>query len=278
VCLAAACAVALGTAGTARAAPAFRVRVFHFVDRSRTIRLPNGARAPRTLVTVVRYPAAGGRHPLVVFAHGFALTPAAYTRLLRAWAEAGFVVAAPVFPLENAHAPGGPTESDLVNEPRDISVVIDRLLGGALSADIDPARIAVAGHSDGAEAALAAAYDERFRDRRIRAAIVMSGAALPGMGRFPSRGPALLAVQGTADPINAPANTDAYFRRALRPKFLLRLLGASHRPPYTAEEPQLGIVERSTIAFLDSYLEGRPLHTFVAAASRPGLTRLDAEP
>lgn len=278
MCVAAACAVAVNTAGAAPTAPTLRMRVFDFVDRSRTIRLPNGARAPRALVTVVRYPAVGGRHPLVVFAHGFALTPAAYSRLLRAWAEAGFVVAAPVFPLENAHAPGGPTEADLVNEPRDISVVIDRLLGGALAADIDPARIAVAGHSDGAEAALAVAYDSRFRDRRIRAAVVMSGAALPGMGAFPRGGPALLALQGTADAINSPANTDAYFRSAGRPKFLLRLLGASHRPPYTDEEPQLGIVEHSTIAFLDSYLEGRSLRRFEAAARRPGLTRLDAEP
>lgn len=261
-----------------RAAPALRVRVFHFVDRTRTIRLPNGVRVPRLLVTVVRYPAGRGPHPLVVFAHGFALTPAVYSRLLRAWAEAGFVVAAPVFPLENANAPGGPTESDLVNEPRDIGIVIDRLLGGALSREIDPSKIAVAGHSDGAEAALAAAYDERFRDRRIRAAIIMSGASLPGMGPFPRHGPPLLAVQGTADTINNPGTTAAYFRRARRPKFLLWLLGASHLPPYTDEEPQLGIVERSTVAFLDAYLDGRPLRLFETAARRAALTRLDAAP
>lgn len=278
MCLAVACLVALSAATTVRPAPMFRVRVFHFVDRSRTIRLPNGTHVPRPLVTVVRYPAAVGRHPVIVFAHGFALTPAAYTRLLRAWADAGFVVAAPVFPLENANAAGGPTESDLVNEPRDISVVIDRLLGSALADDIDSAKIAVAGHSDGAEAALAAAYDERFRDRRIRAAIVMSGATLPGMGPFPRHGPPLLAVQGTADPLNSPATTAGYFRLARRPKFLLWLLGASHRPPYTDEEPQLGIVERTTIAFLNSYLEGQPLRAFEVAARHPTLTRLEAEP
>lgn len=266
----------MGAAAPAVAAP-FHVRVFHFVDRSRTIRLPNGTRIPRPLVTVVRYPVRG-THPLIVFAHGFALTPATYARLLRAWAEAGYVVAAPVFPLENAHAPGGPTESDLVNEPRDLSVVIDRLLGGALAGRIDPSEIAVAGHSDGAVAALAAAYDERFRDPRIRAAIVMSGAALPGMGPFPRHGPPLLAVQGTADPINAPANTEAYFRIGRRPKFLLWLLGASHRAPYTDEEPQLGIVEHATIAFLDRYLEGRPLRAFEDAALKGSMTKLVAEP
>lgn len=252
--------------------------MLHLVDRSRTIRLPNGSRVARPLVTVVRYPVTGGAHPLIVFAHGFALTPATYSRLLNAWAGAGFVVAAPVFPLENAHAPGGPTESDLVNEPRDISVVVDHLLAGTLGSEIDRTKIAVAGHSDGAVAALAVAYDRRFRDRRIRAAIVMSGASPAGMGPFPRHGPPLLAVQGTSDPINAPANTDAYFRLARRPKFLLWLLGASHRPPYTAEEPQLGIVERATIAFLDRYLDGQPLRAFEDAAKRRSITRLESEP
>src|ERR1700693_3647757 len=142
-----------------------RVRLFRFVDHSRTIRLPGGRRVPRSLETVVRYPAAGNAYPLIVFGHGDTLTPARYARLLRAWTEAGYVVAAPVFPLENAAAPGGPNESDLINQPEDMSFVITRLL--ALSAQtnsvlyrkIDPSRIAIAGHSDGAETALAVAYD-----------------------------------------------------------------------------------------------------------------------
>ncbi|HEY8317095.1 MAG TPA: hypothetical protein VIG35_09535, partial [Gaiellaceae bacterium] len=210
---------------------------------------------PRPLETIVRYPAAGSAYPLIVFGHGFTLTPAVYARLLRAWTEAGYVVAAPVFPLGNAAAPGGPNESDIINQPRDMSFVITRLLAlNALSTSvlygkIDPSRIAVAGQSDGAETALGVAYDRRFRDPRVRAAIVLSGAAFPGMGSFPPHGPPLLAVQGTADPINAPANTAGFFRLARRPKFLLWLLGASHLPPYTDEQPQLGIVERATTAF-----------------------------
>jgi predicted dienelactone hydrolase len=106
----------------------YRVRLFRFVDDSRTIRLPDGRRVPRSLETVVRYPAAGGSYPLIVFGHGFALTPARYAGLLRAWTEAGYVVAAPVFPLGNAAAPGGPNESDLINQPKDMSFVISRLL------------------------------------------------------------------------------------------------------------------------------------------------------
>jgi predicted dienelactone hydrolase len=274
----------LPQAVTARSAdiPATRARVFHFVDRSRSIRLPDGRRVARPIETVVRYPASGGRHPLIVFGHGFALTPGAYSSLLRAWASAGYVVAAPLFPLGNANAPGGPTEADLVNQPGDISFVISRLLSldgrpGPLRGRIDASRIAVAGHSDGAETALAAAYDRRYRDPRIRAAIVLSGAMFPGMGAFPRGGPPLLAVQGTADPINSPATTGAYFRLAHHPKFLLWLVGASHLPPYTNQQPQLGIVERATLAFLGHYLGHTPLQA-LTAASRTGLTRLTAEP
>jgi dienelactone hydrolase len=284
-----ACVLAVGAASPAASqtlspGQAFRVRLFRFVDRSRTIRVPSGKRVPRSLETTVRYPATGGPHPLIVFGHGFALTPATYHGLLQAWMRAGYVVAAPRFPLESADAPGGPNESDLVNQPRDVSFVISRLLAlnvrpsSVLEGRIDPSQIAVAGHSDGGVTALAVAYDRRFRDRRIRAAIVLSGAALPGMGPFPRSGPPLLAVQGTADTINAPATTADFFRLARRPKFLLWLLGASHRHPYTDQEPQLGIVERATVAFLDHYLEGRPLRAFDKAAQRPGLTRLTADP
>ena len=172
----------------------FHVRVFRFVDHSRTIRLPDGRRVPWTLVTAVRYPATGGPYPLIVFAHGYALTPAPYAGLLRTWTRAGYVVAAPVFPLENANAPGGPDESDLINQPQDMSFVIGKLLNlngratGVLGGKIDPSLVAVAGHSDRAETALAVAYDHRFRNRRIRAAIVLSGSALPGMGGFPPKG------------------------------------------------------------------------------------------
>jgi dienelactone hydrolase len=264
--------------------PAFGVRSFRFVDRSRTIRLPDGRHVPRSLETTIGYPVTGGPHPLIVFAHGFALTPKTYKRLLQAWIGAGYVVAAPWFPLTKAGAPGGPNESDLVNQPRDVSFLVSRLLAlntrprGVLEGKIIASRIAVAGHSDGGVTALAVAYDRRFRDRRIRAAVVMSGAPLAGMRRFPRRGPPLLAIQGTADTTNAPATTAAFFRLARRPKFLLWLLGASHLPPYTDQEPQLGIVQRASVAFLDHWLKGRVLRAFYQAARRSRLTRLDAAP
>ena len=91
---AAACVLALLSIAPATAAHLSRLRVhtFVFVDRSRTIRSPGGRDVARTLATVVWWPASRGPHPLLVFAHGFALTPADYAPLLRAIASAGYVV------------------------------------------------------------------------------------------------------------------------------------------------------------------------------------------
>jgi predicted dienelactone hydrolase len=276
------------------------IRTLAFLDTGRTIHFPGGKPGPRTLVTVIRYPAqeaasnvdkrgapparGAGPFPLVIFGHGFAVTPGPYSRLLEAWARAGYVVAAPIFPLGNAHAPGGPNESDIVNQPRDMSFVITRML--ALNADrrsmfwrvIDRRQVAVSGQSDGGETALAVAYDRHYLDRRVRAAVILSGAEIPGVGgfTFPAPSPPLLASQGTGDTINRPASTYAFFRLAPRPKFLLTLLGASHLPPYTDQQPQLTIVERVSVAFLDRYLKHDPraLSAMAAAGNVPGIAAL----
>jgi fermentation-respiration switch protein FrsA (DUF1100 family) len=275
-----------------------------FVDRSRRVRLLGRPPQPRRLVTVIRYPAAGmpsgrdvvdtppltraGPFPLIVFGHGFAVTPRPYAALMRAWARAGYVVAAPVFPLANANAPGGPDENDLINQPRDMSFVITRMLAASadsrspLAGTVAPGKIAVTGQSDGGETALAVAYDRYYRDRRVSAAMILSGAELPGVAgfTFPTPSPPLLAVQGTADTINQPRFTNQFFAVARRPKYLLRLLGAGHLPPYTYQQPQLSIVERVTIAFLDLFLKRNPgaAERITAAGDIPAVARLIARP
>jgi predicted dienelactone hydrolase len=119
-------------AGRSPPADSMHRRVLRLVDDSRRAQFRNGVSTPRVLVTDVRYPARGrAPFPLVVFGHGFALRPAVYTRLLDTWARAGYVVAAPAFPVERPDAPGGPDQSDLANEPRDISFVITRLTASA---------------------------------------------------------------------------------------------------------------------------------------------------
>jgi dienelactone hydrolase len=278
------------------------LRVLRFTDASRLIRLADGTTEPRSLLTYVRYPARGnpavtdssnapiasGRFPLVVFGHGFAVMPDLYRRLLQAWAHAGYVVAAPVFPLENANAPGGPNESDLVNQPADMRFVVSRMLAasaapaGPLSGLIDPARIALSGQSDGGDTALALAYDSRLRDPRVGAAVILSGAELPGLAGFdfPPGAPPLLATQGTADTVNPPSLTREFFASARPPKYLLSLLGAEHLPPYSDQQPQLAIVRRVTIAFLDAYLKhsARALKRLSSLGDVPGVASLLAYP
>ncbi len=265
----------------ASAQPAVQVRVLRLVDTSRRAHFRDGTSGPRVLITYVRYPTRGhAPFPLVVFAHGFALTPQIYSRLLDAWASAGYVVAAPVFPVENANAPGGPDENDLLNEPGDMSFVVSRLTGPASPVRrlIDPSKIAFAGQSDGAVAALSAAYDRRFLDRRVDAAVVLSGAALRGFVRPLPGAPPLLAVQGSDDPINAPSETTDYYRLMRRPKFLLWLIGATHLPPYTTDDRWAAIVDRTTTDFLDHYLRGADLGPLITSGTRSGVTRLTSNP
>jgi dienelactone hydrolase len=222
--------------------------------------------------------------PLVVFGHGFATTPFRYRRLLRAWAAAGYLVAAPVFPLGNAHAPGGPDESDIVNQPRDMSFVITRLLaasaspGSPLQGLVDRKRIAVAGQSDGAETAFATAYERPWYDRRVRAAVILSGAELGGHVALVPRTAPLLAVQGTADRINPPVYTLDLFHAVGRPKFLLLLQRAGHLGPYTMPGSRLAAVERVSTAFLDHYLATGRLGAIKRAAAQFRRDTLTSDP
>jgi fermentation-respiration switch protein FrsA (DUF1100 family) len=248
-----------------------------------------GRSVRRGFAVIVRYPVGlRGRFPLVLFGHGYAVSPTPYASLLDAWTKAGYVVAAPIFPLENASAPGGPDERDLPNQPLDMSLVISSLLtpqdqtAARVGRMIEPGEIAVSGQSDGGDTALAVAYDPRVRDPRVRAAVILSGAFDPFISSFsmPAGGPPLLATQGTADTINPPWMTYAFFDPAGRPKYLLKLLGAGHLPPYTQPGPELNDVVQITLGFLNRYLKGRSpgLARFIARGSVGPGTVLIAHP
>lgn len=100
-------------------------------------------------------------YPLVVFSHGFALSPIVYSTLVEHYASYGYVVLAPE---HNERFDGALTGfwQELIDRPVDIRRTIDEAdvltrPGGPLAGLIDMDHVAVVGHSYGGYTALAAA-------------------------------------------------------------------------------------------------------------------------
>lgn len=254
---------------------------FTFVDHSRPTAANGSYRgAPsRTIPTLVLYPARGepggadtdgedaprapGRFPLLVFSHGFTASGPAYRPLLREWARRGYVVAAPTFPLSNGAAPGGATLNDTFNQPGDVSFVIDSIerlsrRDRTWTGFVDADRVAAAGHSLGAVTTLLATYNTCCADRRIRAAVPISGILVPAPDSrfFTGRVAPLLLVHGDRDETVPFSGSAKAFSEAPPPKFLLTLVGAPHTP---FADPRWNRPLVTVVGdFLDGYLKHRP--------------------
>lgn len=228
--------------------------------------------ATRSLATVVWYPAVAGRRPLVLFAPGYNVGPETYDHLCRAWAAAGYVVASPKFPLSDPAVAGSALdERDLDNQPADLVFVTAALIapGSPVAARIDPARMAVTGHSDGAEDALALGQQAA---PAVKAVIAMSGQ--PVGQRRPN--PPLLVMQGDQDTINPPALSQAVYDQATSPRYLVTLVGAGHLPPFAGGTRWQSAVEAVTVDFLNLYVAATAANDsqMRADANHPGVTIL----
>jgi dienelactone hydrolase len=240
-----------------------------YVDASRPAVSHGRQVAPvRALTTDVWYPQGlRGPRPLLVFAAGFQVGLDPYRRACTAWAERGFVVAAPMFPLtDQAVAGDNLDEADIANQPADVSFVITQLLataaspGTPLTGMIDPTKIAVAGHSDGAETALLVGYSPDQRDPRVKA--VVSDAANPLSLQPPSAqiqsSVPLLVVLGDADDTVAFQEGLRVTTQVRAPGWLLVLHGAGHLPPISGPSPWTPVFDRVTADFLAGELAGDP--------------------
>jgi fermentation-respiration switch protein FrsA (DUF1100 family) len=256
------------------------VRTESFVDAGRPTDANRGApaRPSRTLQTMVLYPAQGdpsdrdvpdappardaGPFPLVEFSHGFTSNGPSYTLFLRRLASAGYVVAAPTFPLTSRGAPGGPSGADYKNQPADVSFVISEMLRlngdgtSPLRGLVDPEKVTVAGHSLGAITTFGVAYNSCCTDKRIKAAVPISGieAPFPG-GTFVYRPEApLLLIHGDADRTVPYRGSENAYRAAGAPKFLLTLVNGPHTPFSGAGGE---VIVKVMLDFFDHYLKGR---------------------
>ena len=229
------------------------------IDNSRpTISHGHTVSSSRTLTTLVWYPMVSGRSPLIVFAHGYQVGPAPYETILEAWAAHGYVVAAPEFPLTDQDIAGANLdENDIDNQPADVRFVTDSLVaaGSPVASRIDPSKVGVAGHSDGAETALAASIvPTPAGEPAFRALVAMSVQELPDVNH--TANPPMLVTQGDADTINPPSYGYTAYQDGTSPKFLLVIKGGGHLPPLQAGSAWLRGIEAATEAFLDAYVSG----------------------
>jgi len=249
-----------------------------FVDSSR-ITSANGSfagAANRTLPTSFWYPAQGtagdppvadappdtthGPYPLVLFAHGYNVTPDFYAPLLERWAAAGYVVAAPTFPILSGND-GGASHVDYEQTWGDASFVITQVLGlkgsEPLAGLVDRARIAAAGHSDGEVISFGIGFLACCRDPRVRSVIAMAGdLSNANNPHVRGTGTPILHIMETADEYDPYDHSIQWDRDNLTAPRWLVSLNSSHVPPYTQPgDPAFELVSRITIAYLDGTLK-----------------------
>lgn len=204
----------------------------------------------RTLVTEVWYPSpvehdGEGPFPLIIFSHGFTSFRTQSDYLTEHLAGHGYVVAAPDFPLTNGLAPGGAYMPDVVNQPGDVSFLIDSFIGFTQDSDnrfyamIDQEAIGALGHSFGGLTTILASHSADLGDPRIAASFALAPfACFLDEDFFSVREVPIFIMGGDID-IIAPfeSNMRQPFGLARPPKYLVEIDGATHLWFMTANMP-----------------------------------------
>nr|WP_203721912.1 alpha/beta fold hydrolase [Actinoplanes abujensis] len=238
----------------------------------------------------VTAPAAAAEHPVIVFSHGYGQSLDGYAPLAEHWAGQGFAVVQPTH-LDSRSiglAPDDPRTPEIWRlRVKDVIRVLDSLgtLQNVVPGTFDRSRIAVAGHSYGAQTAgmllgaRVAGLDDNYRDPRITAGVLLAATGRGGDNlsefaatHFPFMSPDFssldvptLVVAGDADQSALTATrgpdwfTDAYYDSP-GARALLTLRGAEHSlggitgygvTETTDENPALvAVIQQVSTAFL----------------------------
>jgi dienelactone hydrolase len=201
-----------------------------------------------------------GPFPLVVFAPGYAVNGDFYASLLSRIAAAGYIVIAPELPLLSGY-PAGPTEAVGWDQLYgDLSFAASAAVGDpGLGPLIDPDRIAVAGHSDGAAISFGDGFGAGHADGRFRA-VISYAADVSYYDPYVANGRPFLHILSDYDEYNPYGQAIGWDRAVLQqPRTIVSLWNASHAEPFTSPfDAHFGVVTRMTIGFLDAHLKGHP--------------------
>ena len=207
------------------------------VDDSRPTSENRGvpAKPDRTFPLAIWYPLeAQGPLPLIIHSHGILSDRNEFTYVASHLASLGYIVAAPDYPLTSGSTEGQANALDVVNQPADISFLIDSILDWPngerpFAAEADPARIGLSGYSLGGLTSYLATYHPRWRDPRIRATAAVAGPSTGFTQAFFANSDAqLLSIAGTADALINYAGSGASITRRAPGSALLTVEGGSH--------------------------------------------------
>ena len=220
-----------------------------------------------------------------MLAHGFNGHPRKFTTLARHWAEAGYVVAVPRFPVSNDEFPAldpalfNARVADLPEQADDVTFVISEVLAatdqsaGELAGRIDRRRLGLYGLSLGSLTVWSTVSRTGFADSGV-GALIQSDGGFPGdLGLLSDVTFPVFIAHSDVDPTFPHEGILREFEALAAPKFLLVLHGATHAAVgENTVTPADQAYRVATTTFWDRYLGGRDGDPFPDAVAIDGIT------